>query len=252
MNPKNKKLSEADCQCITDLLNKRSITIKEIAARFNVHPSTVCRRCSGRYIAELTPLKTKNRVIKAIQEGYTKAEAAQRYGLTITAVCQFTKNIRGNGRDGNHILRQSGIRLLSRLLTDGCLITDFDYGTARNLQKHFPAILAARYRAKTFYYLNGREKETIEMFFKQMPDHIVNYGAIKEISALLGVKIGREKRETLIKKYQGRHRQFIRSKRLQQRCLEDFYRDDEYPFIWEEPRFKVPPKQGAEATETGL
>ena len=76
-----------------------------------------------------------------------------------------------------------------------------------------------------------------------MPDHEIHYAVLEEISFLLGVKINREAQGKLIEKYKGKHREFIISKRLQQRCIEDFFSDDEYPFIWEEPKFHVPPKQ---------
>jgi len=242
MPPVNKKLTEEDCQRIIRLIGEGHM-LKDIAKQFNVDPSTIQKRCKGRYELRTIPLEIKNKVFQAIKEGYTKAEAAEMFGLNIGTVYSMTKGIQGYIYQGNHVLRKGSIALLNRLLVDGCLITDFCQPTARNLQRHFPSILTARYRAKTFFYLKGREEETIEMFFKQSPHHLIHYQALEEISFLLGVKINRENQGGLIEKYKGQHRQFEISKRLQQRCIEDFFSDNKYAFIWEETKFHVPPKQ---------
>jgi len=242
MNPVNKKLTEDDCQRIIKLIGEGHM-LKDIAKQFNVHPSTIQKRCKGRYELRTIPLEIKNKVFQAIKEGHTKAEAAEMLELNIGTVYCMTKGIKGYIYQGSHVLRKGSIILMNRLLLDGCLITDFCQPTARNLQRHFPSILTARYRAKTFFYLKGREEETIEMFFKQMPGHVIHFAALEEISFLLSVKINRENQGKLIEKYKGQHRQFEISKRLQQRRIEDFFSDDEYEFTWEEPKFHVPPKQ---------
>ncbi len=88
-------------------------------------------------------------MIEAIKEGHTKAEAAQRYGLNIGTVSNFTRELKGHRLQGNHILRQNGIKLLNRLMNDGYLISDFIIPTARNLQRHFPMIISASFIAST-------------------------------------------------------------------------------------------------------
>ena len=54
------------------------------------------------YEAREIPVETKNKVIKAIKEGHTKAEAAQMYGLNIGTVYNFTNGIEGYRSQGNH------------------------------------------------------------------------------------------------------------------------------------------------------
>ncbi|MCX6664221.1 MAG: helix-turn-helix domain-containing protein [Euryarchaeota archaeon] len=66
--------------------------------------SVIYRRAKDPYIARGIPLETRNKVIKAIKEGYTKAEAAQMYGLNIGTVYNLTRGIvEGYHTQGNHI-----------------------------------------------------------------------------------------------------------------------------------------------------
>ncbi|MCK4348342.1 MAG: Hin recombinase, partial [Thermoplasmatales archaeon] len=138
--------------------------------------------------------------------------------------------------------RQNGIKLLNRLMTDGCLISDFIVPTARNLQRHFPVIKSARYKQKTFFYLDGREEETIEAYFREKPDRIISYSAIEEMSYLLGVKVSKKNQRSLLKKYKGKHEKYWRSRRLIQRSLFDFVDDEFFSSKQVEPGFRLFPK----------
>jgi hypothetical protein len=80
----------------------------------------------------------------------------------------------------------------------------------------------ARFRNKTFFYLEGREEATIEAYFKSMPDKIINYSAIEELSYLLGVKIAKDNQRSLVEKYKKKHVSYWKSRWLIQRKLEDF------------------------------
>lgn len=66
-------------------------------------------------------------------------------------------------------------------------------------------IRTARFKEKTFFYLEGREEETIEAYFRDKPDKIINYSAIEELSYLLGVKITKNDQRNLIEKYKDKH-----------------------------------------------
>ena len=66
-------------------------------------------------------------------------------------------------------------------MTDGFLISDFNVPVVRNLQDKFPVIRSARYKDKTFFYLHGREEETIESFFREKPDRVISYRTIEEM-----------------------------------------------------------------------
>ena len=125
-------------------------------------------------------------------------------------------------------------------MKDGCLISDFVVSTVRGLQKHFPVIKSARYKQKTFFYLDGREEETIEAFFREKPDRIISHSAIKEMSYLLGVKVSKKDQRNLLEKYKGKHKEYWRSRRLIQRCLDDWLDDP----IRAEPTFRLMPQQG--------
>jgi len=127
----------------------------------------------------------------------------------------------GDRSQGNHIVRQNGVKLINRLMSDGYLISDFVVSTARNLQKHFPMIMSARYKDKTFFCLQGREEETIEAFFREKPDRVISYHAIEEMAYLLGVKVSKKDQRNLLEKYKGKHKEYWRSRRLIQRCLND-------------------------------
>ena len=238
-----KKLTEKDCEKIVKLIDEGH-KIKDPAKRYGADRTTIYYRCKAMYKSRKIPVETKNKVIKAVKEGHTKAEAAQMYGLNIGTVYQFTRGIEGYRSQGNHFIRQSGIKLLNRLMTDGCLISDFIVSTARNLQRHFPVIKSARYKQKTFFYLDGREEETIEAFFREKPDRIISYSAIEEMSYLLGVKVSRKNQRSLLKKYKGKHEKYWRSRRLIQRSLFDFVDDDEFFSNSKqvEPGFRLFPK----------
>ena len=117
--------------------------------------------------------------------------------LNIGTVYNFARDIEGYRTQGNHIIRRNGIKLLNRLMSDGCLISDFIVYTARNLQKHFPMIMSAKYKDKTFFYLHGRE-EAIEAFFREKPDRVISYRAIEEIAYLLGAEISKQDQKNLL------------------------------------------------------
>jgi len=236
---RRRKLTDEDCEKIAKLIDEGHL-IKDLAEKYGVDRSTISNRCKAMYKSRKIPVEIKNKVIKAIKEGYTKAEAAQLYELNIGTVVNFTKNIQGHSRQGNHILRQNGIKLLNRLMTDGYLMSDFVVPTARNLQRRFPVIMSARYRCKTFFYLKGREQETIEAYFRDRPDRIINYHAVEEISYLLGVQISKKDQSNLMEKYKGKHKSYWESHRLIQRCLDDWSDEPQSSEI----SFRLFPKQG--------
>jgi len=233
------KLTKEDCENIAKLINQ-GYEIKDLAKKFGVHRTTIYNKCKYLYQSRKIPVEIKNKVIKAIMEGYTKAEAAQLYGLNIGTVVNFTRGIvEGHSRQGNHIIRKNGIRLLNRLLIDGYLVSDFIVSTARNLQRKFPVIRSARYKDKTFFYLPGREEQTIEAFFREKPDRVINYSAIEEISYLLGVKISNKDQYTLLEKFKKKHDDYWESRRLIQRCLDDWIDEPQSPGI----SFRLMPRQ---------
>jgi hypothetical protein len=238
------KLTKEDVELIKEAIQKGAST-KILAERYGVDRSTIQTRAKDVLSKEKIPLDVRNKVIMAIKEGYTKAEAAQMYGLNIGTVYNLTRGIvEGHHTQGNHIIRKNGIKLLNRLMTDGYLVSDFVVSTVRNLQMQFPVIKSARYRDKTFFYLPGREEETIEAFFKEKPDRIINYSSVEEMAFLLGVKISKEDQRNLVYRYKHKHAQYWESRRLIQRRLEDFVPDLEYTPVseWVEPRFRLFPK----------
>ncbi|MCK4415919.1 MAG: hypothetical protein KAU84_02080 [Thermoplasmatales archaeon] len=165
------------------------------------------------------------------------------YGVPVNIVLGFTKGMLGHKSDGNHIIRKGGIELLNRLMIDGYLISDFVVSSARRLQNHFPMIMSARYKDKTFFYLKGRAEETIEAFFRGKPDRVISYRAIEEMAYLLGVKVSNKDQRNLLEKYKGKHAKYWRSRRLIQRRLEDFYSEDKlYHQEWTKPGFRLMPK----------
>ena len=234
---RRRKLSIEDCEHIAKLINEGH-DIKELATKYGVHRSTIYNQCKYLYESKKIPVETRKKVIKAIKEGHTKAEAAQMYGLNIGTVYNLTKGIEGYRTQGNHILRKNGIKLVSRLMSDGHLITDFVVSTARALQRHFPMIRSARYKDKTFFYLQGREEETIEAFFREKPDRIISYSAIEEMSYLLGVKVSNKEQRNLLERFKSKHDDYWKSRRLIQRCLDDWV-DDSIP---SETSFRLMPK----------
>jgi Mor family transcriptional regulator len=239
-----RKLTEKDIKEIQELL-QQGHDIPELAKRYGVSRSVIYRRAKDPYIARGIPLETRNKIITAIKEGYTKAEAAQMYGLNIGTVYNLTRGIvEGHHTQGNHIIRKNGIRLLNRLMTDGYLISDFIVSTVRNLQMKLPVIKSARNRDKTFFYLPGREEETIEAFFKEKPDRIISYSSVEELAFLLGVKISKEDPKNLVERFKHKHVQYWESRRLIQRRLEDFVPDLEYTPVseWTGPGFRLFPK----------
>jgi transposase-like protein len=234
------KLSQEQVNEALELL-KKGYTPKQVAEKYGVSRSIIYRRVKDPHVAKDIPIETKNKVIKAVKQGATKAEAAQMYGLNIGTVYNFTRGIvEGHQFQGNHCIRQNGIKLLNRLMTDGYLVSDFVVSTVRNLQKQFPIIKSARYRDKTFFYLSGREEQTIEAFFRGKPDRIINYSAIEELSYLLGVKISKDDQKNLLEKYKGKHIQYWESRRLIQRSIDDWIDDS----VSSEDGFRLMPKQG--------
>lgn len=173
------KLTNEDCEHIAKLINEGH-QIKDLAKKYGVDRSNIYNRCKYLYESKKIPVEIRNKVIQAIKNGNTKAEAAQLYGLNIGTVYNLTRGIEGYKSQGNHIVRKNGIKLLNRLMMDGYLVSDFVVSTARGLQKHFPAIRCARFKDKTFFYLEGREEATIEAFFREKPDRIISYSAIEE------------------------------------------------------------------------
>jgi len=166
------------------------------------------------------------------------------YGVPVNTVLGFTKGLPGHKSEGNHIIRKGGIELIRTLMTDGYLISDFVMATVRRLQQHFPMIMSARYKDKTFFYLKGREEETIEAFFREKPDRVISYRAIEEMAYLLGVKVSNMDQRKLLGRYKRKHDAYWRSRRLIQRRMEDFDPDCIFPHKKEqaEPGFRLFPK----------
>ena len=134
----------------------------------------------------------------------------------------------GGIQDPLHVVKRNG----------GYLVSDFVVSTARGLQRHFPMIRSARYKDKTFFYLPGREEQTIEAFFREKPDRIISYSAIEELSYLLGVKISNKNQRNLLEKFKHKHNDYWKSRRLIQRSIDDWI--DE-PRSYEES-FRLIPK----------
>lgn len=223
-----RKLTEKQIKNIQKLL-KEGHRPKDLAEKYGVHISVIYRRAKYEYQARGIPVDIKNKVVKAINEGYTKAEAAQLCGLNIGTVYNLTRELGINGHrtQGNHIVRKNGINLLNRLMTDGYLISDFVVPVVRNIQDKFPVIRSARYKDKTFFYLPGREEQTIEAFFREKPDRVISYSAIEELSYLLGIKISKQDQKNLLEKYRGRHEGYWRSRRLIQRSIDDWINESQ-------------------------
>ncbi len=236
-----RKLSDKQIKNIQKLLNEGH-SPKDLAKKYNVHISVIYRRAKDPYQVRGISVDIKNKIAKAIKDGYTKAEAAQLYGLNIGTVYNLTRELGINGyrTQGNHIVRKNGIKLLNRLMTDGYIISDFNVPVVRNLQEKFPVIRSARYKDKTFFYLPEREEETIEAFFREKPDRVISYHAIEEMAYLLGVKVSKKDQRNLLEKYKGKHKQYWRSRRLIQRCLDDWLDDP----MQAGPTFRLMPKQG--------
>jgi len=233
-----KKLTKEDCRHIARLINEGH-EIKDLAQKYGVHRSTIYNRCKSLYESRKIPLETKNKVIKTIKRGYTKAEAAQLCGLNIGTVYNLTRGMEGYRFQGNHIIRKTGIKLLNRLMTDGYLISDFNIPVVRNLQDKFPVIRSARYKDKTFFYLPRREEETVEAFFREKPDRVISYSAIGELSYLLGIKISKQDQKNLLDRYNGKHLDYWKSRRLIQRSIDDWI-DEPQPY---EIGFRLMPRR---------
>ena len=90
-----KKLTKEDCEHIAKLIEDGH-KIKDLAKKYGVDRSTIYNRCKCLYQSRKIPVETKNKVIKAIKNGYTKAEAAQMYDLNIGTVINFTRGINGH------------------------------------------------------------------------------------------------------------------------------------------------------------
>jgi transposase len=237
------KLTKVMIDEATNLL-KNGVTPRQLANRYGVHISVIYRKVKHPYEVDLIPVETKKKVIKAIKQGHSKAEAGNMYGVNIDTVYSFTRNLTGHRSQGNHIVRQTGIKLLNRLMNDGFLISDFNVPVVRNLQMKFPIIRSARFKDKTFFYLPGREETTIEAFFKEKPDRIISYKSIEEMSFLLGVKFSKKNALTLVNKYKDKHNSYWRSRRLVQRCIDDWVEDSEFTEIVESSFRIIPRKNG--------
>jgi len=215
------KLTQEDIKQIQKLLEKGK-SPKDLAKKYGVHVSIIYRRAKLPYQAKYVPIETKNKIIQKIKEGYSKAEAGQMYNIPVNTVLGFTKGMAGHKSEGNHIIRKGGIELLKRLMNGGYLISDFVVSTARGLQQHFPMIMSARYKDKTFFYLKGREEETIEAFFREKPDRVISYRVIEEMAYLLGVKVSNKDQRKLLERYKRKHDAYWRSRRLIQRSIDDW------------------------------
>ncbi|EMR73377.1 Helix-turn-helix domain protein [Thermoplasmatales archaeon SCGC AB-539-N05] len=234
------KLTNEDCKTIHKLLEK-GVSPKDLARKYGVTRSTIYRRAKYPYDSKFVPLEVKNKIIRKIKEGYSKAEAAQRYGVPVNTVLGFTKGLPGHKAEGNHIIRKGGIELLRRLMTDGYLISGFVVSTVRNLQRQFPVIRSARYKDKTFFYLPGREEVAIEAFFREKPDRITNYSTIEELAHLLGLQVSNKDQRKLLERHKKKHSDYWRARHLIQRRLEDFYSEDELfsEQEWTESSFRL-------------
>ena len=164
------------------------------------------------------------------------------YGVPVNIVLGFTKGMLGHKSDGNHIIRKGGIELLNRLMIDGYLISDFVVSSARRLQNHFPMIMSARYKDKTFFYLKGRAEETIEAFFRGKPDRVISYRAIEEMAYLLSVKVSNRNQRKLLERYKRKHDDYWSSRRLIQRCLDDYVDDELFESKYIGEGFKLIPR----------
>lgn len=240
-----RKLTDKQIKNIQKLL-KEGHRPRDLAKKYGVHVSVIYRRAKYDYQSKGLPVELKNKVIKAIDQGYTKAEAAQLCDLNIGTVYNLTRELGINGHrtQGNHIVRKNGIKLLNRLMTGGYLISDFNVSVVRNLQQKFPVIRSARYKDKTFFYLPGKEEETIEAFFREKPDRIISYSAIEEISYLLGVKITNKDQRKLLERFKKKHDDYWESRHLIQCNLIDFAPDCIFYHKIEqvEPGFRLFPK----------
>jgi len=76
------KITEEKVEEIQKLL-KEGYNGPELAKKYGVSTSSIYRRAKYPLKAHDIPLESKNKVIKAIQDGHTKAEAAQLYDLNI-------------------------------------------------------------------------------------------------------------------------------------------------------------------------
>jgi len=104
--------------------------------------------------------------------------------------------------------------------------------------------MSARYKDKTFFYLKGREEETIEAYFREKPDRVISYRAIEEMAYLLGVKVSNKDQRKLLERYKRKHDDYWRSRRLIQRRMEEFDPDCIFPHKKEqaESSFRLFPK----------
>ena len=196
--------------------------IEQLARQYKVSIPTIYRRGKYPYQTNNIPIELKNKIRKKIKEGYSKAETAQMYDTSVFTIHGFTKDLHGYKYNGDYIIRKHGIELLGRLLRDGYLISDFIINTVRGLQKHFPMIRTARYNGKTFFYLEGRENETIEAFLRERPERIINYSTLEELSYLLGVELSKKNKKELFNKLRTGHHEYLRSIRQIQLKIDDF------------------------------
>ena len=74
-------------------LLKEGHTMQGTCEEIWCEPSVIYRRGKAPYLGRFIPLETKNKIIKKIKEGYTKAEAAQIYNVPVNTVRGFTKGL---------------------------------------------------------------------------------------------------------------------------------------------------------------
>ena len=233
------KISDEKRQKIRELA-KKGWQKKDIVQELGVDRSTIHRHTRDLYKPTTIPGEIQQEVIKKHQtRGYSRADIALMYNLSLSTIARITRGIPGYPY-GHHIIRRPGIELLNRLMTDGYLLSDFNVSTLRNLQKNFTIIESARYKDKTFYYLQGREAETIEAFFKEKPSRIISHSAIEEMSHLLGFKVPNKDQRKLLEKYKKKHDDYWQSRCLIQRSIDDWLDDEASDYVGES--FRLMPK----------
>lgn len=130
------KLTEKQIKNIQKLL-KEGIKPKDLVKKYGVHISVIYRRAKYDYQARGIPVDIKNKVVKTIEQGYTKAEAAQLYNThslsdsqanLLISYAESGGNIVAFGEIGSHDEEGNEVEraLLSSLLIEGS--NDFGLG----------------------------------------------------------------------------------------------------------------------------
>lgn len=88
------KLTKEDIEEIKKQL-KQGKTTTELAKKYNVHQSTIQKRCKDALKANAHPPEIRVKVLKKIKQGYSKAEAGMMYGVSPHTVISWTKGIPG-------------------------------------------------------------------------------------------------------------------------------------------------------------